>query len=86
MHTCMNEYVAQEQMTVPSQVCDTSSLMIKGINVVIVSEEEELTYVWNPLNCIQLIRSFATGFLRNDRPYQQLKFSWESPEVWAVFC
>lgn len=45
MHTCMNEYVAQEQMTVPSQVCDTSSLMIKGINVVIVSEEEELTYV-----------------------------------------
>lgn len=82
----MNEYVTQEQMTAPSQACDTCSLMIKGINVVIVSEEEELTYIWKSWTCIQLIRSFAAGFLRNDRPYQKLKFIWESLELQAVFC
>lgn len=55
----MNGDVTQEQMKAPSQVCDISSLTIKGINVVLISEEEELPYVSKTIKLCSAYEEFC---------------------------
>lgn len=73
------EWVCQESMEVPSQVCNADSLAIKGMCFVLISKKEDLnSCLQKPFSCLQCVRHFAAPILRNYIPYLKLEFSWKS--------